>query len=229
MWCVRTDGSGPRGSGLTRGQGGVPSRSSSSSGSEERSGALRRRVSRAAKLEVELEAVGAEAPAADRRLLPSPEKAPQAEAAKGSGRGERGEGRLRWFITGALCAAFLGLVRAGLETPSPSLRPRRRRCCSSTLGFGFVGVAVGLWGSSWLCDQRLLQADWGTSIACWGSNPCPSVRPPGRPCKRETPYPLVLSLRPPALRVSPASVPVSANVNSLGAGCCTICSLSLVI
>lgn len=101
-------------------------------------------MSRAAKLEMELEAVGGEPPAADRRLLPSPEKAPQAEAAKGTRRGERGEGRLRGFITAALCAAFLGLVRAGLETLSPSLRPRRRRCCGSTLGFCSVGVAVGL-------------------------------------------------------------------------------------
>lgn len=58
--------------------------------------------------------MGGEAPAAERRLPPSP-------AGKGSRRGERGEGRLRWFITGALCAAFLGLVRAGLETQEASL------------------------------------------------------------------------------------------------------------
>lgn len=70
------------------------------------------RLSRAAALELELELRGAGAPAAGQRLLQS-DAAAEHEAVAGSRRSRRPGSMLRWFITVILCAAFLGLVRAG--------------------------------------------------------------------------------------------------------------------
>lgn len=71
----------------------------------------------AATLELELELGGA----GGQRLLPAGPGAENESEAVASVREGRGQSVLRWFTTVVLCAAFLGLVRAG---PKPC-RPRR--------------------------------------------------------------------------------------------------------
>ena len=59
---------------------------------------------------------GTGSPAAGKRLLQDEVLAEnEPEAVAGSRRSGGGGSLLRWFITVILCAAFLGLVRAGLE------------------------------------------------------------------------------------------------------------------
>lgn len=65
-----------------------------------------------------MELRGAGAPAAGQRLLGAQaaaenEAEAEAVAVAGSRRGRQAGSVLRWFITVILCAAFLGLVRAG--------------------------------------------------------------------------------------------------------------------
>lgn len=63
-----------------------------------------------------MELRGAGAPAAGQRLLgaqAAAENEAEAVAVAGSRRGRQAGSVLRWFITVILCAAFLGLVRAG--------------------------------------------------------------------------------------------------------------------
>lgn len=68
-------------------------------------------------MELELEPCGAGAPAAGQRLLQAEAPADnEPEAVVGSRRSGRADSMLRWFITVLLCAAFLGLVRAGAGT-----------------------------------------------------------------------------------------------------------------
>lgn len=68
-------------------------------------------------MELELEPCGAGAPAAGQRLLQAEAPAEnEPEAVVGSRRSGRAGSMLRWFITVLLCAAFLGLVRAGAGT-----------------------------------------------------------------------------------------------------------------
>lgn len=68
-------------------------------------------------MELELEPCGAGVPAAGQRLLQAEAPAEnEPEAVVGSRRSGRADSMLRWFITILLCAAFLGLVRAGAGT-----------------------------------------------------------------------------------------------------------------
>lgn len=79
-------------------------------------------------MELELEPCGAGAPAAGQRLLQAEAPAEnEPEAVVGSRRSGRAGSMLRWFITVLLCAAFLGLVRAGAET-LPNRDEGRRSC-----------------------------------------------------------------------------------------------------
>lgn len=72
----------------------------------------------AATLELELELGGA----GGQRLLPAGPGAENESEAVASVREGRGQSVLRWFTTVVLCAAFLGLVRAGPKPCRPRLQ-----------------------------------------------------------------------------------------------------------
>lgn len=67
----------------------------------------------AAALELELDFRGA----GGQRLLPAAPGSENGSEAVASRRESRAQTALRWFTTVVLCAAFLGLVRAGLKPP----------------------------------------------------------------------------------------------------------------
>lgn len=70
-------------------------------------------------------------PAAGQRLLGAEAPGENALEAVAASRRSGGAGStLRWFITGILCASFLGLVRAGLEPSRAGAR---------------AGVLQGMW------------------------------------------------------------------------------------